>query len=85
MSGPNGFAFFLGQNQTAIGPVVIYEFDFEGGRDGTLPGRLEIGMTSEAMGNAAARDSFKEQCLLQCLSSHSAGNECSRVLIRGLN
>jgi hypothetical protein len=27
-AGPNAFAFSLGQNQPAIGPAVIYEFDF---------------------------------------------------------
>jgi hypothetical protein len=35
MAGPNAFAFFLGQNQPAMGPVTVYEFDFEGGCDST--------------------------------------------------
>jgi CBASS immunity sensor of nucleotide second messenger signals len=35
MAGPNAFAFFLGQNQPAMGLVIVYEFDFEGGRDST--------------------------------------------------
>jgi hypothetical protein len=35
IAGPNAFAFFLGQNQPAIGSVVVYEWDFEGTRDGT--------------------------------------------------
>lgn len=33
IAGPNGFVFFLGQ-QLAIGPVRIYEWDFEGQRGG---------------------------------------------------
>lgn len=33
VAGPNGFAFFLGQ-QLAIGPTCVYEWDFEGQRDG---------------------------------------------------
>jgi hypothetical protein len=42
VAGPNAFAFFLGQNQPAIGPVTIYEFDFEGGRDGTYRPGLRL-------------------------------------------
>ena len=34
MAGPNGFAFFLGQHQKAIGPASIYEWDFDGQRGG---------------------------------------------------
>jgi hypothetical protein len=34
VAGPNGFAFFLGQNQQAIGLTAIYEWDFEGQRGG---------------------------------------------------
>jgi hypothetical protein len=30
MAGPGGFSFYLGQRQTAIGPLILYEFDFEG-------------------------------------------------------
>jgi hypothetical protein len=33
IAAPNGFTFFLGQRQPAIGRVTLYEFDFEGGRD----------------------------------------------------
>lgn len=33
IAGPNAFVFFLGQRQSAIGRVRLYEFDFEGGRD----------------------------------------------------
>ena len=34
IAGPNGFAFFLGQHQQAIGPAAIYEWDFDGQRGG---------------------------------------------------
>lgn len=33
IAGPNAFTFFLGQRQPALGPVRLYEFDFEGGRN----------------------------------------------------
>jgi hypothetical protein len=42
MAGPNAFAFFLGQNQPAMGPVTVYEFDFEGGRDSTYRPGLRV-------------------------------------------
>jgi SMODS-associated and fused to various effectors sensor domain len=29
---PNAFTFFLGQRQTALGAVSLYEFDFQGER-----------------------------------------------------
>lgn len=34
IAGPNGFAFFLGQHQQAIGQATIYEWDFDGRRGG---------------------------------------------------
>jgi hypothetical protein len=34
IAGPNGFAFFLGQHQKAIGQSAIYEWDFDGLRGG---------------------------------------------------
>jgi hypothetical protein len=34
VAGPNGFAFFLGQLQQAIGPAAVYEWDFDGHRGG---------------------------------------------------
>lgn len=34
MAGPNSFAFFIGQQQKAIGPVATYEYDFDGQRGG---------------------------------------------------
>jgi len=35
IAGPNAFAFFLGQVQSAMGPAAVYEWDFEGQRNGT--------------------------------------------------
>jgi len=32
IAAPNAFTFFLGQRQTALGPVRLYEFDFDGAR-----------------------------------------------------
>jgi hypothetical protein len=32
VAAPNAFTFFLGQRQTALGPVRLYEFDFDGER-----------------------------------------------------
>jgi hypothetical protein len=32
IAGPNAFTFFLGQRQTAVGPIRLYEFDFDGSR-----------------------------------------------------
>ncbi|ABE65078.1 conserved hypothetical protein (plasmid) [Nitrobacter hamburgensis X14] len=32
IAAPNAFTFFLGQRQTALGSVRLYEFDFDGGR-----------------------------------------------------
>ena len=42
VAGPGAFAFFLGQRQTAIGPVTLYEFDFEGGRGGSYEPSLSL-------------------------------------------
>lgn len=39
---PNAFAFFLGQNQPALGHVAVYEWDFEGGRGGGYSIGLEF-------------------------------------------
>jgi hypothetical protein len=33
IAAPNAFTFFLGQRQTVLGPVRLYEFDFDGDRD----------------------------------------------------
>lgn len=43
IAGPNGFAFFLGQHQQAIGPTSIYEWDFEGLRSGGYSLGLSVG------------------------------------------
>lgn len=32
---PNGFMFFMGQHRDALGPVILYEFDFEGSTHGS--------------------------------------------------
>ena len=42
IAGPNAFAFFLGQNQPAIGPVTLYEWDFDGLRDRNYSVGLEL-------------------------------------------
>jgi SMODS-associated and fused to various effectors sensor domain len=42
IAGPNAFAFFLGQSQAAIGPVSVYEWDFDGLRDGDYNVGLEL-------------------------------------------
>ena len=33
IAGPNAFAFFLGQHHVALGPIAVYEWDFEGHRN----------------------------------------------------
>jgi hypothetical protein len=43
IAGPNGFAFFLGQNQQAIGPASLYEWDFDGQRGGGYGLGLSVG------------------------------------------
>lgn len=43
LAGPNGFAFFLGQHQQAIGTVNTYEWDFGGSRNGTYSLGLRVG------------------------------------------
>jgi SMODS-associated and fused to various effectors sensor domain len=43
IAGPNGFAFFLGQHQQAIGPVTVYEWDFDGQRGGDYSPGLSLG------------------------------------------
>jgi SMODS-associated and fused to various effectors sensor domain len=41
-AGPNAFAFLLGQKQPALGPVVIYEWDFEGTGHGSYRPGLRL-------------------------------------------
>ena len=42
-AGPNGFAFFLGQHQKAIGPTAIYEWDFDRQRSADYSPGLSVG------------------------------------------
>lgn len=42
VAGPNAFTFFLGQRQPSMGPVVMYEFDFEGLHGGTYVPSLSL-------------------------------------------
>jgi len=46
IAGPNGFAFFLGQHQQAIGPTFIYEWDFDGQRGGGYSLGLSVGVVN---------------------------------------
>lgn len=43
IAAPNGFTFFLGQLHKAIGPIIVYEFDFDGRRGGTYSEGLNVG------------------------------------------
>ena len=43
IAAPNGFAFFLGQNQQALGPIALYEWDFDGLRDASYRLGIQIG------------------------------------------
>ncbi|MGJ5088488.1 SAVED domain-containing protein [Bradyrhizobium sp. HKCCYLRH1065] len=42
IAAPNAFTFFLGQRQTALGPVRLYEFDFDGGRGRSYTAALTL-------------------------------------------
>jgi hypothetical protein len=42
IAAPNAFSFFLGQRQTALGSVGLYEFDFDGGRDHSYVAALTL-------------------------------------------
>jgi hypothetical protein len=42
MAAPGGFAFFLGQRHVAIGPLTLYEFDFEADGDGSYQPSLTL-------------------------------------------
>lgn len=42
MAAPGGFAFFLGQRHVAIGPLTLYEFDFENEDGGTYEPSLSL-------------------------------------------
>ncbi len=43
MAAPNAFSFFLGQHQKAIGPLTLYEWDFDGLRGGGYNMSLTVG------------------------------------------
>lgn len=43
IAGPNGFTFFLGQHQQAIGPCTLYEWDFDGQRGGDYCRGISVG------------------------------------------
>jgi len=43
IAAPNGFSFFLGQNQPALGPCIVYEFDFDGKRGGSYSPGMSVG------------------------------------------
>jgi hypothetical protein len=42
MAVPGAFSFFLGQRATAIGPLTLYEFDFDGANSGTYEPSLSL-------------------------------------------
>ena len=42
IAAPNTFTFFLGQRQVALGPTLLYEFDFEGYESGTYRPSLTL-------------------------------------------
>jgi hypothetical protein len=42
LAGPGGFSFFLGQRHVAIGPLALYEFDFEGANGGSYERSLVL-------------------------------------------
>jgi hypothetical protein len=42
IAAPNAFTFFLGQRQTALGPVRLYEFDFNGERSRSYTAALTL-------------------------------------------
>jgi hypothetical protein len=48
IAGPGGFVFYLGQHQTAIGPVRLYEFDFEGNTGGSYEPSLDLPVDAAA-------------------------------------
>ena len=46
IAGPGGFAVYLGQRQLAMGPVTLYEFDFEEARGGGYEAALSFPVAS---------------------------------------
>ncbi|MFN5485942.1 MAG: SAVED domain-containing protein [Bradyrhizobium sp.] len=48
VAAPNAFTFFLGQRRTALGPVRLYEFDFDGGRGRSYMPALTLPLVASA-------------------------------------
>lgn len=46
LAGPGAFAFFLGQRHVAIGPLALYEYDFEGAHGGSYEPSLSLPATN---------------------------------------
>ena len=46
VAAPNGFTFFLGQRQPAMGRMRLYEYDFEGARDRSYSAALTLPLAS---------------------------------------
>ena len=42
LAAPGGFSFFLGQRRVALGPVTLYEFDYEENQDGSYQPSLSL-------------------------------------------
>jgi len=42
IAGPNGFSFYLGRHAHSLQPLTLYEFDFQGQRDGSYMASLSI-------------------------------------------
>lgn len=49
IAAPNAFTFFLGQRQTALGPVRLYEFDFDGERGRSYQPALTLPLGSSGI------------------------------------
>ncbi|MCY4179188.1 MAG: SAVED domain-containing protein [Litoreibacter sp.] len=47
IAAPNALTFFLGQQASALGPLTLYEFDFEGARDGSYRKSLTLPITQQ--------------------------------------
>lgn len=48
IAGPNGFSFYLGRHVRSLKPLTLYEFDFEGQRDGSYVASLSVPPASAA-------------------------------------
>lgn len=52
IAAPNAFTFFLGQRQTVLGPVHLYEFDLDGGRNRSYTPALSLPVALPPVKNA---------------------------------